>query len=110
MYALPAEDLVIYLRVPPAEAHRLVGEKAVRDYTKLRHDIHESDLAHLQATSDAVSYTHLDVYKRQVSAREDWWLSLSAGGESFRIAPRVQSRRAVYLRVPHSSVSEGCGF
>ena len=52
VYALPAEDLVIYLRVPPAEAHRLVGEKAVRDYTKLRHDIHESDLAHLQATSE----------------------------------------------------------
>jgi dTMP kinase len=52
VYALPAEDLVIYLRVPPAEAHRLVGEKAARDYTKLRHDIHESDLAHLQATSE----------------------------------------------------------
>jgi dTMP kinase len=52
VYALPAEDLVIYLRVPPAEAHRLVGEKATRDYTKLRHDIHESDLAHLQATSE----------------------------------------------------------
>ncbi len=52
VYALPSEDLVIYLRVPPAEAHRLVGEKAARDYTKLRHDIHESDLAHLQATSE----------------------------------------------------------
>src|ERR1700691_4031161 len=52
VYALPAEDLVIYLRVPSAEAHRLVGEKAARDYTKLRHDIHESDLAHLQATSE----------------------------------------------------------
>jgi len=52
VYLLPVEDLVIYLRVPPAEAHRLVGEKAARDYTKLRHDIHESDLAHLQATSE----------------------------------------------------------
>jgi len=52
VYALPAEDLVIYLRVPPAEAHRLVGEKAARDYTKLSHDIHESDLAHLQAASE----------------------------------------------------------
>ena len=27
IYALPAEDLVIYLRVPVAEAHRLVGQK-----------------------------------------------------------------------------------
>ena len=27
VYALPTEDLVIYLRVPAAEAHRLVGRK-----------------------------------------------------------------------------------
>ena len=52
VYALPAEDLVIYLHVPPAEAHRLVGEKAARAYTKLRHDIQESNLAHLQAASE----------------------------------------------------------
>ncbi len=47
IYGLPAEDLVIYLRVSPAEAHRLVGQKAARDYTKLRRDLQEADLAHL---------------------------------------------------------------
>ncbi|MGB8543094.1 MAG: hypothetical protein WCD49_15810 [Candidatus Acidiferrales bacterium] len=52
VYALPGEDLVIYLRVPPMEAHRLVGAKAARDYTKLRRDIQESNIAHLQAASD----------------------------------------------------------
>ena len=52
VYALPAEDLVIYLHVPPPVAHRLVGEKAARDYTKLRRDIQESNIAHLQAASD----------------------------------------------------------
>jgi dTMP kinase len=52
VYALPAEDLVIYLRVPAEEAHRLVGEKAKRQYTQLRRDLLESDLAHLQAASD----------------------------------------------------------
>jgi dTMP kinase len=52
VYALPAEDLVIYLHVPPATAHRLVGEKAARDYTKLQRDIQESNMAHLQAASD----------------------------------------------------------
>jgi dTMP kinase len=57
VYALPAEDLVIYLRVPPAEAHRLIGEKAARNYTKLQRDIHESNLAHLAATSEV--YDHL---------------------------------------------------
>jgi dTMP kinase len=52
VYELPGEDLVIYLHVPPAVAHRLVGEKGARDYTKLRRDIQESNLAHLQAASD----------------------------------------------------------
>ena len=52
IYALPAEDLVIYLRVPVAEAHRLVGQKGVRDYTKLRRDILESDIAHLEAAAE----------------------------------------------------------
>ena len=52
VYALPPEDLVIYLRVPPAEAQRLVGEKGPRDYTKLQRDLQESNLEHLQAASD----------------------------------------------------------
>ncbi|MGA8220970.1 MAG: hypothetical protein WB780_04890 [Candidatus Acidiferrales bacterium] len=52
IYALPAEDLVIYLRVPAAEAHRLVGQKGARDYTKLRRDLLEADIAHLEAASE----------------------------------------------------------
>ena len=52
VYALPAEDLVLYLHVPPAIAHRLVGEKAARDYTKLPRDIQQSNIPHLQAASD----------------------------------------------------------
>ena len=54
VYGLPAEDLVIYLRVPAAEAHRLAGERGklgARDYTKLRRDLQESDMAHLEAAS-----------------------------------------------------------
>ena len=51
IYGLPAEDLVLYLRVPVAEAHRLVGQKASRSYTSKRHDIQEADLAHLEAAS-----------------------------------------------------------
>ena len=31
VYGLPAEDLVVYLHVPPKEAQRLVGKKAARD-------------------------------------------------------------------------------
>ena len=51
VYALPAEDLVIYLRVPMAEAHRLVGLKAARAYTALQRDIQEADMTHLQETA-----------------------------------------------------------
>jgi dTMP kinase len=50
LYGLPAENLVIYLRVPFEEAHRLVGLKAARDYTKLKRDIHEADIKHLEQT------------------------------------------------------------
>ena len=51
VYALPAEDLVIYLRVPVAEAHRLIGEKSARQYTNLRRDLQEADFTHLQAAA-----------------------------------------------------------
>jgi dTMP kinase len=48
VYGLPAEDLVIYLRVPAQEGHRLVGLKSARSYTALRRDLQESDLLHLK--------------------------------------------------------------
>jgi dTMP kinase len=51
IYGLPVEDLVVYLRVPAAEAHRLIGLKAPRTYTSLRHDILEADVTHLEQTA-----------------------------------------------------------
>ena len=52
VYALPPEDLVVYLRVPAEEAQRLVGQKGARDYTKLRRDLQEADIAHLKTASE----------------------------------------------------------
>jgi dTMP kinase len=49
--ALPAEDFVIYLRLPVTEAHRLIDKKAARDYTELRRDLQEADMAHLEAAA-----------------------------------------------------------
>jgi hypothetical protein len=49
--------LVIYLHVPVAEAHRLVGSKSVRGYTNLKHDIQEADIKHLGQT--AIIYDRL---------------------------------------------------
>lgn len=47
IYAIPSEDLVIYLRIPASEAQSRVGRKTQRDYTSLRHDLHEADSSHL---------------------------------------------------------------
>ena len=51
LYGLPVEDLVIYLRVPVAEANRLIGQKSAREYTSLKRDIQEADVQHLEQTS-----------------------------------------------------------
>jgi dTMP kinase len=51
VYGLPKEDLVVYLRVPTADAHRLIGEKAARGYTQLRRDLQETDMTHLEKAS-----------------------------------------------------------
>jgi dTMP kinase len=57
IYALPVEDLVVYLRLPVEQAHRLVGLKSARAYTKLKRDLHESDTTHLEQT--AIIYDRL---------------------------------------------------
>lgn len=57
VYGLPEEDLVVYLRVPVTEAHRLVGLKSARTYTDLKRDIHEADTEHLKET--AILYDRL---------------------------------------------------
>ena len=51
IYGLPAEDLVVYLRLPAAEGQRLVGLKSARTYTSRQHDILEADITHLEQTA-----------------------------------------------------------
>jgi dTMP kinase len=48
IYGLPRETLVLYLRVPPVEAHSLVARKSARSYTDSKRDIQESSLRHLE--------------------------------------------------------------
>jgi dTMP kinase len=52
LYGLPVEDLVVYLRVPAAEAHRLIGLKSAREYTALRRDLQEADVSHLEQAAE----------------------------------------------------------
>jgi len=52
IYSLPREDRVIYLRVPPEQAHALVTQKAARSYTTAKRDIQESSLRHLRDAAE----------------------------------------------------------
>jgi dTMP kinase len=101
VYALPAEDLVIYLHVPVAEAHRLVGEKGARDYTKSRRDLQEADLAHLEAASQV--YDEL--------ARQSNWITIEcfdARARSLRAPAAIHEEilAAVDARM-HSALQAG---
>lgn len=48
IYGLPQENLVLYLRVPPAEAQKLVAQKSARSYTSAQKDLLEASLRHLE--------------------------------------------------------------
>src|SRR5229473_1158733 len=52
IYDLPREDLILYLRVPPSEAQKLVAQKSQRSYTHAKQDILEASLRHLQQAAD----------------------------------------------------------
>jgi dTMP kinase len=89
VYALPAEDLVVYLRVPVAEAHRLIGEKSARQYTNLRRDLQEADFAHLQAA--AALYDEL--------ARQPNWVKIECMDASGTLRPPAAIHQDVLAAV-----------
>jgi dTMP kinase len=100
--ALPAEDLVIYLRLPVADAHRLIGEKAARDYTKLRRDLQEADFAHLEAAAQ--------VYD-ELAAQRNWMkiecLDSATGVLRPPAAIHEEIRAAVEMSLSHALGAEG---
>jgi dTMP kinase len=90
IYGLPKEDLVLYMRLNVAEAHRLVGMKQTREYTPLQRDLHEADTSHLEQASS--------VYDRL--ARETNWATIECmrsgtdGGEKM-LAPETIHASAI---------------
>jgi dTMP kinase len=63
IYNLPREALVLYLRVPPRAAQALVDRKSARTYTKVKKDLLEASLQHLEIASS--------IYD-QLSRRPNW--------------------------------------
>lgn len=66
IHAIPAEELIVLLRVPAAQAQRLVERKAKRNYTRRKKDLQEADLKHLEEAAK--------VYDRL--ARQRHWLTI----------------------------------
>jgi dTMP kinase len=77
VYGLPAEDVVIYLRLPASVAQELIGRKSARNYTKLQKDIQEANLAHLEQAAR--------VYDRL--ARASNWVTVECVDASGRVRP-----------------------
>ena len=81
IYGLPREDLVLYLRVPPGEAQKLVALKSARSYTSAQKDLQEASLRHLEDAAqmyDALSKRPnwntiecVDSKRNQMRAAED---------------------------------------
>lgn len=97
IYALPPEDLAIYLRVAPREAHRRVAEKGARQYTSLRRDLQESSLAHLEAAAA--------VYDRL--AAQPNWVTVSCADSSGAPRSPEEIQREI-LRAVESRLAISC--
>jgi dTMP kinase len=84
VYALPEEELVIYLRLPAARAQKLVGKKRARAYTRRRRDLQEANLAHLHAAAR--------IFDR-LARRRNWATveCMSARSEELRSAEDIHS-------------------
>jgi dTMP kinase len=52
IYGLPREQLILYLRVAPEQAQKLVLQKSARNYTASTHDLQEASLHHLNSAAE----------------------------------------------------------
>ena len=92
IYGLPKEDLVLYMRMNVAEAHRLVGLKQSREYTSLKRDLHEADTSHLQKA--AAIYDHL--------ALQTNWTTIECTVSDAANAPNMLSPEEIHAQVTAS--------
>jgi dTMP kinase len=106
IYDLPREDLILYLRVPPAEAQKLVAQKSQRSYTEAKQDIQEASLRHLQDA--AAMYDEL--------ARNTPWFTIECFDSTTAtmrpvkaIAQDVSAAVEPLLRAPVARQSERAG-
>jgi len=93
VYGLPREDIVIYLRLPPAKAQTMVGRKNTRGYTRRRHDLQEANLAHLEAAAS--------VYGRLATRRKWHAIDCMEKRNGEMLAPEVIHREVMEVVESH---------
>jgi dTMP kinase len=108
IYGLRREDLVLYLRVPPAEAQKLVTQKAKRTYTSAKQDILEASLHHLQdaagmydllaQNSPWVTIECFDVKRRTMRAPKDIAHDVLSAVEPFLHTSALPRGKAAVMR------------
>ena len=89
VFALPRPDLQVWLDMPPEIAVRLIARKKQRGYLAQGRDIHESSLAHLEATRE--------VY-RQLASETAAWVTVECAAEGQPLPPE-QIAEQVWRRV-----------
>jgi dTMP kinase len=92
IYALPEEELVIFLRLAASEGQRRVGNKGARSYTSMQRDLHEGDLSHLVLAAEV--YDHLAEQPNWVVVESEGPRDASRGAESIHqdVLAAVDSR------------------
>jgi len=112
IYGLPREQLVLYLRVTPEQAQKMVLQKNAREYTAAAQDLQEASLLHLQ--------TAAEVYD-QLSAQAPWVTIQCCDSSSDMMHPAAQIAAEILSVVepvlaqtvlaqtalPHADVPEG---
>ena len=96
IYGLPREDMILYLRVPPLEAQKLVAQKAARSYTTAQKDLLEASLRHLEEAADM--YDAL--------AKRPSWRTIECFDESRQIMRAHELIAAEVLNAIHSLLSQ----
>lgn len=96
IYGLPREDMILYLRVPPLEAQKLVAQKAARGYTTAQKDLLEASLRHLEDAAEM--YDAL--------ANRPSWRTIECFDASQKIMRSPDLIAVEVLKAVHSSLSQ----
>ena len=92
VYGLPAADVTLFLDVPAALAARMVLKKGKRDYTAEAADLHEKDVAFLEATRSM----YLWLAERQVRSR---WVRVECAGGDGELLPAEEIAERIWSAV-----------